>query len=102
MVIIHSRVSTVTVNFFKHYYFSEILLENSKSGAQYSFESETGRLKEFKVVYENDTITVQYLNHTYPSVLTHSNGRQIRITYSESKVIYVDLVGEDGRILKSW
>ena len=99
----YSRVSVL--NFVNHCFmltFLEILFENSNSGAQYSFESETGRLMEIKVGYENDTITVQYLNQTYPALLTHSNGRQIRITYSENKVIYVDLADEDGSILKSW
>ena len=52
--------------------------------------------------FEDDNITVQYLNQTYPTLLTHSNGRQLRITYSEDKIIYIDLIDTDGNILKSW
>ena len=79
-----------------------ILLENTKSGAKYNFESSTGRLSEISAEIEDDRITVQYLNETYPSVFIHSSGRQLRITYNEDKVIYIDLVDEDESILKSW
>ena len=101
MVLTH-RISTLNSLNNTYVNFLEILLKNSKSGAQYSFDSETGRLMEIKVGYENDAITIQYLNQTYPALLTHSNGNQIKITYSESKVIYVDLADKDGSILKSW
>ena len=54
--------------------------------------------------FEDDNITVQYLNQNlmYPTLLTHSNGRQINLTYSENKIIYIDLVDTDRSILKSW
>lgn len=78
------------------------MLENSNLSARYTFESTTGRLCEISVGFDNDTITVQYLNQTYPVLLTHSTGKQLRITYSEDKVIFIDLTDEDSRILKSW
>lgn len=79
-----------------------ILFEATKLGAQYTFESSSGQLRMISAGFEDHNITVQYLNQTYPKLLTHSNGRQLRITYNEDKIIYIDLVDTDNRILKSW
>ena len=72
------------------------------SGTRYTFESTTGQLSKISAGFEEDNITVQYHNQTYPTLLTHSNGRQLRITYNEEKVIFIDLIDEDSSILKSW
>lgn len=82
--------------------FTAIVWLEAKSGAKYSFEASTGRLREISAGFEEHNITVQYLNQTYPTLLTHSNGRQLRITYREDKVIYIDLTDEDDSILNSW
>ena len=86
---------------FLRFNFAVILIENVKSGTKYTFESSTGKLSKISAVFEEDTVTVQYLNQSYPSLLTHSNGKQMAITYHEDKVIYIDLKDEDSTILKS-
>lgn len=82
--------------------YTAILFEATNLGAQYTFESSSGRLRMISAGFEDDNITVQYLNQTYPKLLTHSNGRQLRITYNEDKIIYIDLIDTDNSILKSW
>ena len=72
------------------------------SGIRYTFESGTGQLSQISAGFEEDNITVQYLNQTYPTLLTHSNGKKFRVTYDEEKIIYIDLIDEDSTILKSW
>ena len=79
-----------------------ILFDNPNLGAEYTFESDSGRLSSFTLGFDNETIMVDYLNQSYPSLLIHSNGKQLKITYDEDKVIYVDLIAEDGRVLQSW
>ena len=81
---------------------TEIIYDNGKLGTKYIFDNTTGRLTDITLGINNETISVDYLNQTYPSLFTHSNGKQIRITYNEGKVIFIDLVTEDGSILKSW
>ena len=79
-----------------------ILLDNPNLGAKYTFESDSGRLSSVSLRFDNDTITVDYLNQSYPSLLNHSNGKQLKLTYDDDKVIYIDLVAQDGRVLQSW
>ena len=81
---------------------SEILLDNTKSSAKYTFERDTGRLSKFSLGIENDTITVDHFNQSYPTLLTHSNGKQLKITYNDDKVIYIDLIAQDDSIVQSW
>ena len=83
-------------------YYTVISFENSRLGAKYTFESSSGKLSKISAGFEDDNITVLYLNQTYPTLLTHSNGRQLRITYSEDKIIYIDLIDNDNSTLKSW
>ena len=80
----------------------EVIYDNGRLGTKYIFDYTTGRLTNITLGVNNETISVDYLNQSYPSLFTHSNGKQLRITYNEGKVVYIDLVTEDGSILKSW
>lgn len=79
-----------------------ILFEATTLGTHYTFESSSGQLRMISAGFEDDNITVRHVNQTYPTLLTHSNGRQLRITYSEDKIIFTDLIDTDSSILKSW
>lgn len=65
------------------------------------FDSITGKLLLISGIYDDSKIQVQYTNDEdqFPSLFTHSNGKKMNITYTESGLIStVDILDEDENI----
>jgi len=76
--------------------------EDIESGVVYTFNHNSGKLIGIDNLVDNSSIAVEHRGQDYPVLFTHSNGKTLNITYTDSGLIsYADLLDEDNNIEKT-
>ena len=76
--------------------------EDTESGVVYTFNHNSGQLTGIDNLVDNSSIVVEHRGQDNPVLFTHSNGKTLNITYTDSGLIsYADLLDEDNNVEKT-
>ena len=76
--------------------------EDTEAGVMYTFNTSSGKLIQIASLVDNSSIVVEHRDQEYPVLFTHSNGKRLNVTYTNSGLIsYVDLLDEENNVEKT-
>ena len=68
----------------------------------YRFDHNSGLLMEISNFLDNTTITLEYNSQQLPKYFSHSNGKKLRVSYTNSgRISSVDLLDENNAVESS-
>jgi len=75
---------------------------DAQNSVVYNFDNNSGLLVEISSTLDNSTIHLQYNDQQLPQYFSHSNGKKLRVSYTEGgRIRSVDLVDENSAVESS-
>ena len=86
----------VELLYFSHtwyiYIYAGLSYDDTEAGVMYTLNASSGKLTQIASLVDNTSIAVEHRDQEYPVLFTHSNGKSLNVTYTDSGLIsYVDL-----------
>ena len=82
--------------------YAGVSYEDTEAGVMYTFNTSSGKLTQIASLVDNSSIVVEHHDQEYPVLFSHSNGKSLNVTYTDSGLIgYVDLLDEENNVEKT-
>ena len=72
---------------------------DAQNSVVYSFDGNSGSLVEISSTLDNSTVRLEYSDRQLPQYFSHSNGKKLRVSYTEGgRIRSVDLLDENNAV----
>ena len=98
----YARMVIIWLSYCIYHIHAGLSYEDTEAGVMFTFNTSSGKLTQIASLVDNSSIVVEHRDQEYPVLFTHSNGKSLNVTYTDSGLIsYVDLLDEENNVEKT-